>query len=206
MSRQYSRLENPAVRRTLYRHVTKAIAPSLSRRQLVVCNMAFARKFAPALYPPPDKGFRRKSIRLDGPLPGHDATGPRWLRRPEVASLVIQALGRGAAMELYDLRAFVVMDNHTHVLIRARQPVSRVLQWIKGTTAREANQLLARTGQPFWQRESYDHVVRDKRQLERITAYIEDNPVKAGLATEPSKYQWSSAWPWNGELKFTAAR
>jgi len=73
-------------------------------------------------------------------------------------------------------------------------PASRVLQWLKGVTARQANLLHGRTGQPFWQRESYDHVVREERELERIVAYVENNPVKAGLVGEACQYVWSSAW------------
>jgi REP element-mobilizing transposase RayT len=120
--------------------------------------------------------------------------GPAFLRRPEVAGLIVAALRRGLDMGLYDLRAFAVMSNHVHLLFRPQQQASRVLQWLKGTTAREANQILARSGRAFWQRESYDHWVRDQRELERIAAYIENNPVKAGLATERSRYRWSSAW------------
>ena len=52
---------------------------------------------------------------------------------------------------------------------------------------------------------SHDHWVRDERELERITAYIENNPVKAGLAPNASLYRWSSGWK-DGELKFAAAR
>jgi putative transposase len=132
--------------------------------------------------------------------------GPMFLRRSEVASLVVTALRRGLTLGMYDLRAFVVMGNHVHVLLRPQGEPSRALQWIKGTTAREANQLLARTGKPFWQRESYDHSVRDERQMERIVAYIENNPVKAGLTAGASEFPWSSAWREHGELKFTAAR
>jgi len=54
--------------------------------------------------------------------------------------------------------------------------------------------MLARTGTPFWQRESYDHWVRGGRELERIAAYTETNPVKAGLTVERSQFRWSSAW------------
>jgi hypothetical protein len=64
---------------------------------------------------------------------------------------------------------------------------------LKGCTAREANLVLGRTGQPFWQAESYDHWVRDENQFERIVAYIENNPVKAGFVTRPEDYPWSSA-------------
>jgi len=159
-----------------------------------------------ALYPPPGKPSAGKAfVWMDRYL---DTTriGPMFLRRPEVASLVVAALRRGLMLGMYDLRAFVVMGNHVHILLRPQGEPSRALQWIKGTTAREANQLLARTGKPFWQRESYDHWVRDERQLERIVAYIENNPVTAGLAAVASEFPWSSAWSEPGELKFTAAR
>ena len=147
-----------------------------------------------ALYPPPGKRSTGKAfVWMDRYL---DTTrlGPAFLRLPEVADLVVATLWRGPDMGLYDLRAFVVMSNHVHVLFRPQQPVSPVLQWLKGTTARSANRILARTGMPFWQRESYDHWVRDERELERIAAYVESNPVKAGLTVERSQYRWSSAW------------
>jgi len=159
-----------------------------------------------ALYPPPGKLSAGKAfVWMDRYL---DTTriGSMFLGRPELASLVVAALRRGLTLGMYDLRAFAVMGNHVHVLLLPRGEASRTLQWIKGTTAREANQLLARTGKPFWQRESYDHWVRDKRQMERIVAYIENNPVTAGLAAVASEFRWSSAWRGDGELKFTAAR
>jgi len=72
------------------------------------------------------------------------------------------------------------MANHVHVLLLRITP-SRLLQSLKGFTAREANRVLGRTGEPFWQAESYDHWVRDENEYGRIAAYIENNPVKAGL-------------------------
>jgi hypothetical protein len=53
--------------------------------------------------------------------------------------------------------------------------------------------MLARTGNPFWQEESYDRLVRDSAEWERIKFYIEQNPVRAGLVKEASQYRWSSA-------------
>src|SRR5437762_1430790 len=52
---------------------------------------------------------------------------------------------------------------------------------MKGFTARQANLILNRTGEPFWQAESYDHWVRNEPEYFRIAASIENNPVKAGL-------------------------
>ncbi len=85
------------------------------------------------------------------------------------------------------------MANHVHVLLLPRVAPTRLLQSLKGVTAREANLLLGRTGESFWQRESYDHWVRDSAELERIVAYIENNPVKAGLVPRAEDYRWSSA-------------
>jgi hypothetical protein len=80
-----------------------------------------------------------------------------------------------------------------HLLVLPRVNPSQFLQTLKGFTAREANKLLGRTGQPFWQAESYDHWVRDPAEAERIRAYIESNPVKAGLVARAEDYPWSSA-------------
>jgi len=157
-----------------------------------------------ALYPPPGKSSAgRAFVWMDRYL-DTARHGPGFLRRPEVAGLVTEALRRGVELGYYDLRAFVIMANHVHVLLRPIRRAGWVLQWLKGGTARSANQLLARTGQPFWQRESYDHWVRGEQRLQRIVRYIEDNPVKAGLAAEACQYRWSRACR-DGELKLAAA-
>jgi len=76
-----------------------------------------------------------------------------------------------------------------------------LLKSLKGFTARAANLVLARTGEPFWQRESYDHWVRDEREWERICSYIEENPVKAGMVDSAEKFPWSSAHvKWRGRV------
>jgi hypothetical protein len=46
-----------------------------------------------------------------------------------------------------------------HLSIFPRVPVPAILRWLKSWTARQANQLLGRSGQPFWQDESYDHSI-----------------------------------------------
>jgi putative transposase len=122
------------------------------------------------------------------------ASGPLWLKDPRIADLVARAIVIGEGdRRFYELVAWVVMPNHVHLLILPRVAVAILMRWLKGSTARRANQILARTGQPFWQDESYDHYLRDVRQMERTIAYIEENPVSAGLAPSPEKWSWSSA-------------
>ena len=117
-----------------------------------------------------------------------------WLRDPRIASVVENSIRRGAdELGHYSLGAYVVMANHVHMLVLPIATPTKLLRSLKSYTAREANKLLGRGG-PFWQRETYDHWVRDAREYERIKAYVENNPVKAGLVNRPEEHRWSSAW------------
>jgi len=49
----------------------------------------------------------------------------------------------------------VVMTNHVHILLLPKISSSRLLQSMKGFTARQANLILNRTEEPFWQAKSY---------------------------------------------------
>jgi len=84
------------------------------------------------------------------------------------------------------------MPNHVHLLITPQIDPPMLLRQLKGVSSRETNLLLARTGQPFWQDESYDRLVRSPEEFRRIEDYIICNPVRAGLARSPEEYLWSS--------------
>ncbi len=121
-------------------------------------------------------------------------TGAFYLRIPEIASLTVEAFFHGAeTLRFYELHAYVVMANHVHLLITPLVDLAKITHSLKRFTAREANRILALTGKPFWQDESYDRLVRDRDEFERIRRYIEYNPVRAGLVTLPEEYPWSSA-------------
>jgi putative transposase len=123
------------------------------------------------------------------------ATGPLWLQNREVASGVRDVLVQGAQeWGLYDLRAWVLMPNHVHVLLRPSVALPRALMTIKSASARCANRILDRVGKPFWQDESYDHWVRNSTEEARIIRYIEHNPVKAGWTDVAEHWPLSSAW------------
>lgn len=127
------------------------------------------------------------------------ATGPRWLQDEGVAQCVADALRYGEqCLGLYRLRAWVLMVNHVHVLIYPAAKLARITKAIKNFSARRANAILERTGQPFWQDESYDHWVRSLEELKKIVRYIEDNPVRAGLVNRAEDWRWSSAFSVSG--------
>jgi REP-associated tyrosine transposase len=97
------------------------------------------------------------------------------------------------------LQAYVVMPNHVHLLVSPAVVLCKLTKSLKGITAKRANAMLALTGSPFWQEESYDHLVRQASEFDKIRYYIEENPVRAGLVTAASQYRWSSAgWATGG--------
>jgi putative transposase len=117
-----------------------------------------------------------------------------WLRNPRIAKLLSESIRAGEAeRHFYELEAWVVMPNHVHLLVLPFVDLARITHWLKGGTARQANAILGRAGEPFWQHESFDHWVRNERELCRIAAYIEDNPVSAGLVEAAEDWPWSSA-------------
>lgn len=68
--------------------------------------------------------------------------------------------------------------------------VTKILQDLKKFTAVKCNKLLNRPG-AFWQHESYDHVVRDEKELRRIIEYVLNNPVKADLCEKWEDWKYS---------------
>ncbi len=121
--------------------------------------------------------------------------GECWLRRREIADLVRDAFHHFEG-ERYLLNAWVVMPNHVHAVVwpMPNHVLSDILRDLKSFTAREANKLLGRSGKNFWQRESFDHWIRNEVEHERCCRYVANNPVKAGLCEAVGDWRWSSAW------------
>ena len=123
------------------------------------------------------------------------SSGPLHLGMSEIAEIVAGEILR---LEGMLVSAWVILPNHVHLLAKAVNEEdadwARNLKLIKGRSARAANLVLGRTGQPFWQEESFDRWVRDLDEFAEVQRYIERNPVTAGLAESPERFRWSSAW------------
>lgn len=119
--------------------------------------------------------------------------GHCWLKNPQVARMVEQALLHFDAQR-YRLHAWVVMPNHVHFLFTPLpgNTLSNLMHSLKSWTAKEANRILQREGR-FWMPEYFDRYVRDARHFTDVFAYIENNPVKAGLCRQPSDWPYNSA-------------
>ena len=139
---------------------------------------------------------KRQFARLDAYLDTCQ-DGPHWLRQPAIAGIVADEMHRLSELAV-QVWCFCVMSNHVHLVVQLPpQPnfsYPRMMQRLKGRTALAANRLLKRTG-VFWQHESYDHLVQRSGELERVIAYTLDNPVRAGLVAEATKWPYSYVRP-----------
>ena len=108
--------------------------------------------------------------------------GACHLRRPDVRTQIECCLLHLDGTR-YDVDAFVLMPNHVHAIIAPRDGynLSTLLKGIKGVSANRCNKLLGSKAS-FWMDESYDHIVRDPKELGTFRDYIAENPGKARLA------------------------
>jgi len=110
-----------------------------------------------------------------------EGAGACILHQPEISKIVADTLAHFNG-ERYDLDEWVIMPNHVHVLITPRPDVDlkSILHSWKSYSAQQINKLTGKSGS-IWKKESYDHIVRDQEELNRIRKYIRDNPAKAGI-------------------------
>ena len=196
--------------------VTFRLAGSLPKEMVLRLKEEQSKKNERLLYKVKDETERKKKIndqrklyfgKFDEML-DNATSGPCWLKDERIVKVVADAIRLHDKNE-YDLLAYCIMPNHVHLVFtircdyvssvraeaRATSTTSRyimtdILRLIKGATAREANKILNRTG-AFWQHESYDRVVRDEKELNRIIGYTINNPVKAGLVKNAEDWKWT---------------
>ena len=118
--------------------------------------------------------------------------GECHLRRPDIAAIIEASLLFRHDVQ-YEMRAWVVMPNHVHLLVPVQDvPLWQLVEAWKGFTAKEVNKILGCKGK-FWQTGYWDTYMRDNEHEGRTRRYIENNPTKAKLVASPIEWSWSSA-------------
>jgi REP element-mobilizing transposase RayT len=133
---------------------------------------------------------RKRRIELEAYL--DQGRGECHLRRGDIAAMVEGSLLFRHRVQ-YDLRAWVIMPNHVHLLFLVQEvPMWQLVAAWKGYSAKQANKILGRKGR-FWQEGYWDTYMRDAEHELKTRRYIENNPTKAKLLESLKEWPWSSA-------------
>jgi putative transposase len=107
-------------------------------------------------------------------------SSPKYLADSRIADIFQESIHFNDH-KTYELICYTIMSTHVHIILhKIQKPLFRILQSLKRHTARESNKILKREGS-FWDKESYDNLVRDRDDLSVKINYVLQNPVKAGL-------------------------
>ncbi len=164
------------------------------RRSIITTTTQLGRALSPDEH--------RKIKRLSTPVIERfldSGAGACHLRKSAIAEQVANAL-RHFDEKRYRLFAWCVMPNHVHVVARLfpGNTLAAVLHSWKSFSAKHANQILG-SRNAFWQREYYDHLIRDEKEFERAVIYVSENPAKARLNN------WNWVWVCGRDARTTAA-
>ena len=117
------------------------------------------------------------------------------LQTERMALLFIDVLRTYVAARKFRINDFVVMPNHFHLLITldGATTVEKAVQLIKGNFSYRAKKELG-FQRDVWQRGFSDERIWDRESFLWHRSYIDDNPVKAGLARSAEEYPYCSAF------------
>ena len=105
----------------------------------------------------------------------------------------LAALHRASNRARCAIHAYVLMSNHTHLLVTAEDAsaAARMMQSLGPAYVRSFNWRHGRTG-TLWEDRYRSGLIDSERYFLQCSRYIETNPVRAGMVQEPGAYRWSS--------------
>lgn len=105
----------------------------------------------------------------------------------------LACLAAAAAVNQCEIHAYALMTNHVHLLVTAGTPcgLSRMMQSVGRRYVWRFNAVRSRSG-TLWEGRFRSSLVDSERYLLECHRYIELNPVRAGIVTDPQDYPWSS--------------
>ena len=157
----------------------------------------------------------RRRIQIDGPaLVFVTTTVTDWVplfTDESLATLALMQLQETASYFDASVAAYVLMPSHLHVLLGLPSVggLSQLMQAFKGLSSRKIGEYLLQNvcvnshridGRRVWKPRFDDLIVWSEKQFKIKIEYIHNNPVKAGLVSNPTEYRYSSAQDWLRDL------
>lgn len=113
--------------------------------------------------------------------------------------LMLTLLADNAQKFAVAVHAYVLMGNHFHLLTTpsTADGLPQMMQAVGRRYVQHFNRRHARTG-TLWDGRYRSTVLEPERYLLPCMVYLDLNPVRAGVVTQPSDYAWSSHAHWLG--------
>lgn len=110
----------------------------------------------------------------------------------EQRTIFLGLLAEATLLFQIEIHAYCLMNNHYHLLVKTpRANLARAMRHINGVYTQRFNRIEKSDGPLF--RGRYKAIVIDKEAyLLQVSRYIHQNPLKAKIIKELSKYKWSS--------------
>ena len=95
----------------------------------------------------------------------------------------------------FRLANFCIMPTHIHLLIEPGEGanLSIIMQWLKTRSAKHWNTIHG-SSDHLWGARYYARAIRNPQEFEFVMDYIDQNPVKVGLAEKPADWKPSGAY------------
>jgi REP element-mobilizing transposase RayT len=104
----------------------------------------------------------------------------------------LDTIGELSERFVVDIFAYVLMDNHYHLLLKTRRAnLSKAMQWFGTTYTRRFNNRHNRSGHLF-QGRFKSIIIENDAYLMQLSCYIHRNPLRAGIVKRLADYRWSS--------------
>lgn len=125
-----------------------------------------------------------------------------FFKNDKVKGVFMELLKEQQDKGLISTLAWCVMSNHVHLLLKADLPqLSKAIKVITLKFAAKYNAFNGRSGPVFGDR-FRSECIEDDAYLLGALRYIHQNPVKAGIVSEPSAYAWSSYTEYLSDVRY----
>ena len=120
-----------------------------------------------------------------------------YLAQPQAKPLVVQKLHELVESFGIELQAWVVLDNHYHILFKTHhgKDLSRFFGQLHGGTSRQINLWDDATGRQVWHN-YWDTCIRSEEDFWTRFNYIHNNPIKHGYVKRLEDWPYSSYHHW----------
>ena len=136
--------------------------------------------------------------------------GDLIFEEPEAKILFVSVLKRAKEKYQFSVKNLCLMGNHFHMIIKPllkkcpkkerkkkqldeEEYLPSIIQWIKSVFAKSWNKDHNTHGH-VWEGPYFSRIIKNRQDFWIVFNYIDENPVRAGLAKTPKQYKYGRFW------------